>query len=606
MSKRGRGGASGNKLKMTLGLPVGAVMNCCDNSGARNLYIISVKGIGARLNRLPAAGVGDMVMATVKKGKPELRKKVMPAVVVRQSKPWRRPDGVFLYFEDNAGVIVNPKGEMKGSAITGPVGKEAAELWPPPFRLLALGDPQLEGDTSLAEVEEGYRTSPEALWINLNAAHSLAEQSQILRNATDDLLLHDLPVLLGSWRKRIDLIGNDYYLAHIYRTVYKHTNPTHVTVLGDLIGSQWIDDEEFEARGKRFWQRVFRYGQKVEEEVTGQATTEVLGEDKRWPRRIINVAGNHDVGYAGDVTPERLERFSRVFGDPNWEIRFQLPQKETESSQNDMAKPIPELRIVVLNDLIMDTPALNQTLQSEVYAFLNKAITESRPVEDRTTGTILLTHVPLHKEPGICVDSPYFAYYPEGGWLKEQNQIGFDTGKGVLEGLFGMSGNPDADGQGFGRNGIILNGHDHEGCDVYHHLPPAEEWHTRRWNAIKWQDAAELVNQPIPGIREITVRSMMGDFGGNAGLLSAWFDDGVGEWRFEYSTCAVGVQHIWWAIHIMLLVMLGLWAYLALKFFTSRLDTPGASIKLNGRTSKCSAVVKKRDTSRTPRKRRKK
>lgn len=83
----------------------GAVVNCCDNSGARNLYIIAVKGIGARLNRLPAAGVGDMVMATVKKGKPELRKKVMPAVVVRQSKPWRRPDGIYLYFEDNAGVV---------------------------------------------------------------------------------------------------------------------------------------------------------------------------------------------------------------------------------------------------------------------------------------------------------------------------------------------------------------------------------------------------------------------------------------------------------------------------------------------------------------------
>ncbi|KAK9480348.1 ribosomal protein L14 domain-containing protein [Lipomyces japonicus] len=113
-----------------LGLPVGAILNCADNSGARNLYIISVKGVGARLNRLPAAGVGDMVMATVKKGKPELRKKVMPAIVIRQSKPWRRKDGVYLYFEDNAGVIVNPKGEMKGSAITGPVGKECADLWP--------------------------------------------------------------------------------------------------------------------------------------------------------------------------------------------------------------------------------------------------------------------------------------------------------------------------------------------------------------------------------------------------------------------------------------------------------------------------------------------
>ncbi|KAI9743483.1 MAG: hypothetical protein M1818_002796 [Claussenomyces sp. TS43310] len=41
----------GGKLKMTLGLPVGAVMNCCDNSGARNLYIISVKGIGAHLDQ---------------------------------------------------------------------------------------------------------------------------------------------------------------------------------------------------------------------------------------------------------------------------------------------------------------------------------------------------------------------------------------------------------------------------------------------------------------------------------------------------------------------------------------------------------------------------
>ncbi|KAG5455592.1 MAG: ribosomal protein L14 domain-containing protein [Olpidium bornovanus] len=182
MSKRG-GGGSGNKFRMALGLPVGAIMNCADNSGAKNLYVISVKGIKGRLNRLPAAGCGDMVMATVKKGKPELRKKgalrvalgdfgwgvggswclcgsvlcsarvgvlfpslpvvyttcffplqlllqVMPAVVIRQRKPWRRRDGVFLYFEDNAGVIVNVKGEMKGSAITGPVAKECADLWP--------------------------------------------------------------------------------------------------------------------------------------------------------------------------------------------------------------------------------------------------------------------------------------------------------------------------------------------------------------------------------------------------------------------------------------------------------------------------------------------
>lgn len=70
-----------------------------------------------------------MVLATVKKGKPDLRKKVHPAIVIRQRKTWRRRDGLFLYFEDNAGVICNPKGDMKGSAIAGPVAKEAADLW---------------------------------------------------------------------------------------------------------------------------------------------------------------------------------------------------------------------------------------------------------------------------------------------------------------------------------------------------------------------------------------------------------------------------------------------------------------------------------------------
>lgn len=75
--------------------------------------MIAVQGVRGRLNRLPAAAVGDMIVATVKKGKPELRKKVMPAVVIRQRKAFRRKDGVFIYFEDNAGVIVNNK--VRGS-----------------------------------------------------------------------------------------------------------------------------------------------------------------------------------------------------------------------------------------------------------------------------------------------------------------------------------------------------------------------------------------------------------------------------------------------------------------------------------------------------------
>ena len=61
-AKRGRGGVGGGKFRISLGLPVGAVINCADNTGAKNLYVISVKGFGSRLNRLPAACVGDMII----------------------------------------------------------------------------------------------------------------------------------------------------------------------------------------------------------------------------------------------------------------------------------------------------------------------------------------------------------------------------------------------------------------------------------------------------------------------------------------------------------------------------------------------------------------
>ena len=115
---------------MTVALPVAAVISCADNSGAKSMFIISVRGYKGRLNRLPAATVSDLIVVTCKKGKPALRKKVHLAVVIRQKKLWRRKDGVVIGFEDNAGVIINDKGELKGSAITGPVAKECAELWP--------------------------------------------------------------------------------------------------------------------------------------------------------------------------------------------------------------------------------------------------------------------------------------------------------------------------------------------------------------------------------------------------------------------------------------------------------------------------------------------
>uniref|UniRef100_A0A1B0AM26 Large ribosomal subunit protein uL14 n=1 Tax=Glossina palpalis gambiensis TaxID=67801 RepID=A0A1B0AM26_9MUSC len=96
-------------------------MICADNIAAKNLYVIAVHGIHDRLNRLPAAGVGGIFVAIAKMGRPELRKKVRAVNKLKNisefcshtaeeaiPKEGRR-------FEDNAGSLVNNKGEMKDS-----------------------------------------------------------------------------------------------------------------------------------------------------------------------------------------------------------------------------------------------------------------------------------------------------------------------------------------------------------------------------------------------------------------------------------------------------------------------------------------------------------
>ncbi|MFX1513758.1 MAG: uL14 family ribosomal protein, partial [Promethearchaeota archaeon] len=62
----------------TRGLPAGGILNCTDNSGARLLKIITVKGLHTRLTRYPSATVGDMVICSVTKGTPKLRRQIVP------------------------------------------------------------------------------------------------------------------------------------------------------------------------------------------------------------------------------------------------------------------------------------------------------------------------------------------------------------------------------------------------------------------------------------------------------------------------------------------------------------------------------------------------
>jgi len=115
------------RAKISKALPKGARLFCADNTGARELEIIAVKGYKGVKRRYPEARIGDIVVVSVKKGAPDIRKQIQYAVVVRQRKEFRRPDGTRVKFEDNAAVITDEKGIPKGSEIRGVVAKEAAE-----------------------------------------------------------------------------------------------------------------------------------------------------------------------------------------------------------------------------------------------------------------------------------------------------------------------------------------------------------------------------------------------------------------------------------------------------------------------------------------------
>ncbi|MFC2153955.1 50S ribosomal protein L14 [Candidatus Altiarchaeota archaeon] len=119
----------GLTAKITKTLPTGARLVCADNTGAKELEIIAVRSYKGKRRRLPRAGVGDLVVVSVKKGRPDLRKQVVLAVIVRQKKEYTRYNGSKIKFFDNAAIIVGEEGMPKGTEIKGAVAREAAERW---------------------------------------------------------------------------------------------------------------------------------------------------------------------------------------------------------------------------------------------------------------------------------------------------------------------------------------------------------------------------------------------------------------------------------------------------------------------------------------------
>lgn len=119
------------KSSITRGLNHGSSLETCDNSGAKVIRVISVVNLKSTKRRKPSAGVGDLIMASVIKGRPDMRKQTFYAIIVRQKKEFRRRDGTRIKFDENAAVVLkDEKGNPKGTMIKGPVAKEATTRWP--------------------------------------------------------------------------------------------------------------------------------------------------------------------------------------------------------------------------------------------------------------------------------------------------------------------------------------------------------------------------------------------------------------------------------------------------------------------------------------------
>ncbi|MBR4632978.1 MAG: 50S ribosomal protein L14 [Elusimicrobia bacterium] len=102
------------------------ILNVADNSGAKKVRCFRVmKGLKRRY-----AGLGDVIMASVQDAIPHGNIKkgdVVKVVIVRTAKEYRREDGTYIRFDDNAAVIINDEGEPKGTRIFGPIARELRE-----------------------------------------------------------------------------------------------------------------------------------------------------------------------------------------------------------------------------------------------------------------------------------------------------------------------------------------------------------------------------------------------------------------------------------------------------------------------------------------------
>jgi large subunit ribosomal protein L14 len=107
-------------------IQMGSILDVADNSGARKIACIQIRGRSASRT----GGIGDIITASVKEATPEgtvKKGQVVRAVIVRTRRAQRRRDGSYIRFDTNSAVLVNEAGEPLGTRVFGPVARELRE-----------------------------------------------------------------------------------------------------------------------------------------------------------------------------------------------------------------------------------------------------------------------------------------------------------------------------------------------------------------------------------------------------------------------------------------------------------------------------------------------
>jgi len=205
---------------------------------------------------------------------------------------------------------------------------------------------------------------------------------------------------------------NDVYFRHIMNNIMNFVHPTHIFVMGDIFSFQSLPDTEFNKRVSRFnW--IFSHPNIRPGGV-----------------QLINITGNHDIGYANEVDPWRVDRFERVFGPTNTKYY------------------IADHLVAVVNSQNIDN-AQHKGLAQKTWNHLKSIAKESQ-----TSGVpvILFLHIPLWKPPGSCTEDSFIKYNRDG-YVEEQGTLSDSASKYILEVV---------------KPKFIINGHDHYGCSYKH------------------------------------------------------------------------------------------------------------------------------------------